>query len=93
MGCIPFYILHGREAETTLDTVFPCIADGADFYVSRLKTRAEESRQLVRITTLEAQLRGKTRYDSRHRSLSYRPGELVWGFLHLLGKFVCLKSC
>ncbi|GFY49446.1 transposon Ty3-I Gag-Pol polyprotein [Trichonephila inaurata madagascariensis] len=38
----PFYLLHGREAETTLDTVFPYIADGSeDDYVSRLITRAK----------------------------------------------------
>ncbi|GFY54217.1 retrovirus-related Pol polyprotein from transposon gypsy [Trichonephila inaurata madagascariensis] len=52
-----------------------------DDYVSRLIVRAEESRQLVRIRTLEAQHRDKTRYDARHRSVSYRPGELVWVFM------------
>ncbi|GFU66442.1 transposon Ty3-I Gag-Pol polyprotein [Trichonephila clavipes] len=46
-------------------------------YVSRLITRAEESRQLAKIGTLKAQHRGKTRYDARHRSVSYRTGELV----------------
>ncbi|GFS54814.1 retrovirus-related Pol polyprotein from transposon 297 [Trichonephila inaurata madagascariensis] len=80
-GYTPFYLLHGREAETTLDTVFPYIADRSeDDYMSRLVTRAEESRQLARIRTLEAQHRDKTRYDARHRSVSYRPGELVWIF-------------
>ncbi|GFV46226.1 transposon Ty3-I Gag-Pol polyprotein [Trichonephila clavipes] len=80
-GYTPFYLLHGREAETTLDTEFPYIADGSeDDYVSRLITRAEESRQLARIRTLEAQHRDKTRYDARHRSVSYQPGELVWVF-------------
>ncbi|GFT95393.1 transposon Ty3-I Gag-Pol polyprotein [Trichonephila clavipes] len=77
-GYTPFYLLHGREAEITLDTVFPYIAEGSeDDYVSRLITRAEESRHLARIRTLEAQHRNKTRYDARHRSVSYRPGELV----------------
>ncbi|GFY57011.1 transposon Ty3-I Gag-Pol polyprotein [Trichonephila inaurata madagascariensis] len=64
-GYIPFYLLHGREAETTLDIVFPYIADESeDDYVNRLITRAEESRQLARIRTLEAQHRDKTRYDA-----------------------------
>ncbi|GFY78135.1 transposon Ty3-I Gag-Pol polyprotein [Trichonephila inaurata madagascariensis] len=59
-GYTPFYLLHGREAETTLDTVFSYIADESeDDSVSRLKTRAEESRQLARIRTLEAQHRDK----------------------------------
>ncbi|GFW41737.1 transposon Ty3-I Gag-Pol polyprotein [Trichonephila clavipes] len=61
-----------REAKTTLDIVFLYIADGSeDDYVSRLITRAEESRQLARIRTLEAQHRDKTRYDTRHWSVSY----------------------
>ncbi|GFY50324.1 transposon Ty3-I Gag-Pol polyprotein [Trichonephila inaurata madagascariensis] len=61
--------------------VFPYISDGSeDDHVSRLITRAEESRQLSRIRTLEAQHRDKTRYDARHRSVSYRPGKLVWVF-------------
>ncbi|GFY79683.1 transposon Ty3-I Gag-Pol polyprotein [Trichonephila inaurata madagascariensis] len=51
-----------------------------DDHVSRLITRAEESRQLSRIRTLEAQHRDKTRYDARHRSVSYRPGKLFWVF-------------
>ncbi|GFV78689.1 transposon Ty3-I Gag-Pol polyprotein [Trichonephila clavipes] len=67
-----FYLLHSREAKTTLDIVFLYIADGSeDDYVSRLITRAEESRQLARIRTLEAQHRDKTRYDTRHWSVSY----------------------
>ncbi|GFY69838.1 hypothetical protein TNIN_373031 [Trichonephila inaurata madagascariensis] len=45
--------------------------------MSRLITRGEESRQLARIRTFEAQHRDKTRYDARHRSVSYQPGELV----------------
>ncbi|GFT34674.1 transposon Ty3-I Gag-Pol polyprotein [Trichonephila clavipes] len=63
-------------------------ADGSeDDYVSRLVTRAEESRQLARIRTLEAQHRDKTRYDARQQSISYRPDELVC-FSRLLGKLV-----
>ncbi|GFT23305.1 transposon Ty3-I Gag-Pol polyprotein [Trichonephila clavipes] len=71
-----------RTDSSQLDTVFPYIADESeDDYVSRLITRVEESRQLARIRTLEAQHRDKTRYDARHRSVSYRPGELVWVFM------------
>ncbi|GFU55463.1 transposon Ty3-I Gag-Pol polyprotein [Trichonephila clavipes] len=80
-GYTPFYLLRGPEAETTLDTVFPYITDvSEDYYVSQLVTQAEESRQLARIRTLEAQHRDKTRYYARHWSVSYRPGELVWVF-------------
>ncbi|GFY50212.1 transposon Ty3-I Gag-Pol polyprotein [Trichonephila inaurata madagascariensis] len=56
---------HGRKAKTTLETMFPYSADGSDDdYVSRLITRAEESRQLARIRTLEALHRDKIRYDA-----------------------------
>ncbi|GFY55835.1 transposon Ty3-I Gag-Pol polyprotein [Trichonephila inaurata madagascariensis] len=79
-GYTPFYLLHGREAETKLDTVFSYIADGSEDYVSGLIVRAEESRHLSRIRTLEALHRNKTKYDARHRRVSYLPGELVWVF-------------
>ncbi|GFY00328.1 DUF4817 domain-containing protein [Trichonephila clavipes] len=51
-----------------------------DDYIGRLITRVGESRQLARIRTFEAQCRDKTRYDARHRSVSYRPRELVGVF-------------
>ncbi|GBN27531.1 Transposon Ty3-I Gag-Pol polyprotein [Araneus ventricosus] len=80
-GFTPFYLLHGREAETTLDTLFPySIHDSENEYVRRLVTQAEESRQLARIRTLEAQQRDKDRYNSKHRDVSYNPGDLVWVF-------------
>ncbi|GFV68093.1 transposon Ty3-I Gag-Pol polyprotein [Trichonephila clavipes] len=41
-GYTPFYLLHGREAETTIGTVFPYSADGSeDDYLSRIATRAD----------------------------------------------------
>ncbi|GFY47829.1 transposon Ty3-I Gag-Pol polyprotein [Trichonephila inaurata madagascariensis] len=81
-GLHSFYLLHGREVETTLDTVFSYIADKSeDDSASRLVTLAEESRQLARIRTLEAQHKDKTKYDAKHRSVSYRPGKLVWVFM------------
>ncbi|GFU20254.1 transposon Ty3-I Gag-Pol polyprotein [Trichonephila clavipes] len=44
----PFYLLHGREAETTLDTMLPfCPNDFDDNNITKIAARAEESRQLV----------------------------------------------
>lgn len=81
-GFTPFFLLHGREAETTMDTLFPYhpIDTGSD-YVSQLITTAEEARQLARIRTLSAQDRDRQRYDAKHRPVSYNPGDLVWIFI------------
>ncbi|GFV04595.1 transposon Ty3-I Gag-Pol polyprotein [Trichonephila clavipes] len=59
-GYTPLYLLHSREAETTLDIMFPYSVDGSeDDYVNRFITRAEESRQLARIRTLETQIQNQ----------------------------------
>ncbi|GBN65340.1 hypothetical protein AVEN_100055-1 [Araneus ventricosus] len=43
-GLTPFYLLYGREAETTLDTIFPYSPDGAtQEYLQRLLNQTEES--------------------------------------------------
>ncbi|GFT63483.1 transposon Ty3-I Gag-Pol polyprotein [Trichonephila clavipes] len=47
-GFTPFYLLHGREAETTLDTMLPfCPNDFDDNNITKIAARAEESRQLA----------------------------------------------
>ncbi|UYV72148.1 K02A2.6-like, partial [Cordylochernes scorpioides] len=81
-GFSPFFLLHGREAETTLDTMFPfCPENTEDDYVDHLITKAEESRQLSRLRKLEAQQKDEERYNSRHRMIYYQPGDLVWIFI------------
>ncbi|GFV10553.1 transposon Ty3-I Gag-Pol polyprotein [Trichonephila clavipes] len=53
-GFTPFYLLHGREAETTLDTMLPfCPNDFDDNNITKIAARAEESRQLARVHTLK----------------------------------------
>jgi transposase InsO family protein len=80
-GFTPFFLLHGREAETTMDTMFPFYPDDSyDDYVDHLLTKAEEARQLARTRTLIAQDREQERYNTKHRPVTYRPGELVWVF-------------
>ncbi|GFV67383.1 retrovirus-related Pol polyprotein from transposon 412 [Trichonephila clavipes] len=75
----PFYLLHGREAETTLDTMLPfCPNDFDDNNITKIAARAEESRQLARVHTLRAQDKDRRRYDSKHQMVSYAPGDLVW---------------
>ncbi|GFX08077.1 retrovirus-related Pol polyprotein from transposon 412 [Trichonephila clavipes] len=78
-GFTPFYLLHGREAETTLDTMLPfCPNDFDDSNITKIAARAEESRQLARVHTLRAQDKDRRRYDSKHQMVSYAPGDLVW---------------
>lgn len=80
-GFTPFFLLHGREAETTMDTLFPFQPDDTqDDYVKQLITRVEEARQLARIRTLAAQEKDRQRYDDKHRPVAYSPGDLVWIF-------------
>ncbi|GFW89904.1 transposon Tf2-11 polyprotein [Trichonephila clavipes] len=80
-GFTPFYLLHGREAETTLDTMLPfCPNDFDDNNITKIAARAEESRQLARVHTLRAQDKDRRRYDSKHQMVSYAPGDLVWVF-------------
>ncbi|GFT26450.1 transposon Tf2-6 polyprotein [Trichonephila clavipes] len=68
-GFTPFYLLHGREAETTLDTMLPfCPNDFDDNNITKIAARAEESRQLARVHTLRAQDKDRRRYDSKHQN-------------------------
>ncbi|GFW86612.1 hypothetical protein TNCV_4333961 [Trichonephila clavipes] len=63
----PFYLLSGREAKTTLDTMLPfCPNDFDDNNITKIAARAEESRQLARVHTLRAQDKDRRRYDSKH---------------------------
>ncbi|GFW49519.1 retrovirus-related Pol polyprotein from transposon 297 [Trichonephila clavipes] len=80
-GFTPFYLLHGREAETTLDTMLPfCPNDFDDNNITKIAARAEESRQLARVHTLRAQDKDRRRYDSKHQMISYAP-EISYGFI------------
>ncbi|GFS63500.1 retrovirus-related Pol polyprotein from transposon 412 [Trichonephila clavipes] len=55
-GFTPFYLLHGREGETTLDTMLPFYSnDFNDNNITKIAARAEESRQLARVHTLRVQ--------------------------------------
>ncbi|GFV04477.1 hypothetical protein TNCV_11951 [Trichonephila clavipes] len=78
-GFTPFYLLHGREAETTLDTMLPfCPNDFDNNNITKIAARAEESRQLARVHTLRAQDKDRRCYDSKDQMVSYAPGDLVW---------------
>ncbi|XP_055928216.1 uncharacterized protein LOC129959419 [Argiope bruennichi] len=83
-GFTPFYLLHGGEAETPLDKMFPLCPNEfsqEDDYVSHLINKAEESRQLALARTLDAQQKDRRHYDSKHRMVAYEPGDLVLIFI------------
>ncbi|GFY48523.1 retrovirus-related Pol polyprotein from transposon 17.6 [Trichonephila inaurata madagascariensis] len=81
-GFTPFYLLHGRDAETTLNTMLPfCPNDFDDNNITKIAARAEESRQLARVHTLRAQDRDRRRYDSKHQMVSYALPEISYGFI------------
>ncbi|UYV65516.1 K02A2.6-like, partial [Cordylochernes scorpioides] len=80
-GFTPFKLIHGREAETTVDTLFPNPHEGLqEEYSQKIASRVEETRQLARLETLKAQERDKARYDSKHEAMDY-VGDLVWIFI------------
>ncbi|UYV63721.1 hypothetical protein LAZ67_2005419, partial [Cordylochernes scorpioides] len=80
-GFSPFYLVHGREAETMLDTLLPYQPGyEEDEYINQLMTDAEDARQLARLHTLRIQDIDKARYDARHKPVHYNVGDLVWIF-------------
>ncbi|GBM68120.1 Transposon Ty3-I Gag-Pol polyprotein [Araneus ventricosus] len=78
-GFSPFFLVHGRDVDTPLDAILPFIPDESAYdYVQNLMTKAEEARQLAKIHLTKAQDKDKSRYDERHRTVSYKEGDLVW---------------
>ncbi|UYV79514.1 hypothetical protein LAZ67_17002951, partial [Cordylochernes scorpioides] len=81
-GFSPFFLVHGREAETTLDTLLP-YQDNDDVgdYVQHLITTAEEARNLAQLHLYRGQEKDRKYYDRKHRPVDYNVGDLVWLFI------------
>ncbi|GBL98739.1 Transposon Ty3-I Gag-Pol polyprotein [Araneus ventricosus] len=80
-GFSPFFLVHGRDVDTPLDAILPFLPDESAFdYVHNLVTKAEEARQFAKIHLTKVQDKDKSRYDERHRTVSYQEGDLVWIF-------------
>ncbi|UYV74371.1 hypothetical protein LAZ67_11003263 [Cordylochernes scorpioides] len=80
-GFTPFFLVHGREAETPLDVLFPKLLPEDDDFIQTLGARAEEAQKLARIHSMRSQDSNKQRYDAHHRNIIYQPGDLVWIFI------------
>ncbi|UYV63289.1 hypothetical protein LAZ67_2003665 [Cordylochernes scorpioides] len=77
-GFTPFYLVHGREAETMLDTLLPYQPDYENVeYLIQLIIDAEDARQLARLHLVSTQDIDKRRYDSIHRPVYNNVGHLV----------------
>ncbi|UYV79636.1 K02A2.6-like, partial [Cordylochernes scorpioides] len=80
-GFSPFYLIHGRDVETPLDTILAYRENTSlEDYVESMVTNAEDARQLARLNILRSQERDKSRYDQSHRPVHYKTGDLVWVF-------------
>ncbi|UYV81331.1 hypothetical protein LAZ67_20000799, partial [Cordylochernes scorpioides] len=65
-GFSPFYLVHGRDVETPLDTILTYREEAnLEDYVESLVTNAEDARQLARLNILKAQEKDKSRYDDK----------------------------
>ncbi|UYV77011.1 hypothetical protein LAZ67_14002809, partial [Cordylochernes scorpioides] len=80
-GFTPFFLVHGREAETPLDVLFPKLLPEDDDFIQTLGARADEARKLARIHSMRSQGSNEHRYDAHHRNIIYQPGDLVWIFI------------
>ncbi|UYV74185.1 hypothetical protein LAZ67_11002341, partial [Cordylochernes scorpioides] len=80
-GFTPFFLAHGREAETPLDLLFPKLVPEDDDFIQTLGSRAEEARQLAGLHSMRSQQSNKLCYDAHHRNITYQPGDLVWIFI------------
>ncbi|UYV66976.1 hypothetical protein LAZ67_4003508, partial [Cordylochernes scorpioides] len=81
-GFSPFFLVHGREAETTLDSLLPYHDnDDVGDYVQHLITTAEEARHLAQLHLYRGQEKDRKYYDRKHRPVDYKVGDLVWLFI------------
>ncbi|UYV66648.1 hypothetical protein LAZ67_4002441, partial [Cordylochernes scorpioides] len=76
--------VHGREAETTLDSLLPYHDnDNVGDYVQHLITTAEEARHFAQLHLYRGQEKVRVYYDRKHRPVDYNLGDLVWLFIPL----------
>jgi hypothetical protein len=77
----PFYLVHGREAETTLDAMMPKedknTIRGLEEYASQVTRNAEEGRRSAKMLAERAQEVNKVRYDNNHTTARFKENDLV----------------
>lgn len=74
----PFYLLFGRESALLISSRSPFSPESAPAeFTSHTVRRAEDARQLARLSTLEPQERQCAHYDDTHQHVTYFIGDLV----------------
>lgn len=76
-GNTPFCLLYGKEAISTIDTIFPYAASDNTTHADAT-CRSEECRQIACFRTFDSRASAKLRYEERHRQVQYKEGDLVW---------------
>ncbi|UYV63284.1 hypothetical protein LAZ67_2003650 [Cordylochernes scorpioides] len=77
-GFTPFFLVHGREAETPLDVLFPKLLPEDDDFIQTLGARAEEARKLARIHSMRSQDSNRLPPEGHNKEptmLKSEPGE------------------
>ena len=83
-GFLPYMLTRGVEKTTPITILYPEFAphscESHEAYVDHVLARQQETYNLVRRNTHQAQLRQKLKYDRDIQARAYQPGDLVWVF-------------
>jgi hypothetical protein len=77
----PFYLVHGREAETTIDAMMPKNNQDAvrnlEEYAAQVTRNADEGRRIAKRFSEDAQDVNKSRYDDTHQTAPFEVDDWV----------------
>lgn len=81
-GYTPFFLAHGHDANLPADVTFniPKVKDAKGNYAQNLQEKMKLVRNIARQNLEKSQARSKKYYDSRHRPVDFKVGDLVLKF-------------
>ena len=86
----PYMHHHGAEKSIPLSFIYPEFAargfDSKEEFVEHLLARQQETHELVRRNTHQAQLRQKLKFDRHLKAKGHAVGDAVWVFCHIIPK-------
>ena len=87
---LPYMLQQGAEKSIPLSFIYPELAargfDSKEKFVEHLLSRQQETRELVRRNTHQAQLRQKLKFDRHLKAKAHAVGDAVWVFCHIIPK-------